>query len=293
MTTITGGRGCLLSRPQAASGHFDATSLHIESYASVINFLRRIFGGSAFVPAPRGVDGYRAYAIGDIHGRLDLLDQLLAKIEEDIAARAPAQNLVIFLGDLVDRGPDSAGVVERLRTWDPTCAKAVFLCGNHEEILLSVLAGERGMLADWLQFGGAACLASYGLSPGVIQRQSEADALAAIKAAIPLEHQEFLSTFADSFRFGDYLFVHAGIRPGIDLPAQSPKDLRWIREPFLADPTLHEFMVVHGHTISDQVDERSNRIGLDTGAYRTGRLTAMGVENGYRWFFDTAERVRR
>ena len=258
-----------------------------------MSFLRRIFSRSAPLPAPRGAEGYRAYAIGDIHGRLDLLNQLLAKIEEDIALRTPSQNFVIFLGDLIDRGPDSAGVVERLRTWHPAAARAVYLCGNHEEILLSVLAGERGILADWLQFGGAECLASYGLSPDVVQRESEADALAAIKAAIPLEHQAFLSTFADSFRFGDYLFVHAGIRPGIDVAAQSPKDLRWIREPFLADPTRHEFMVVHGHTISDQVDERSNRIGLDTGAYRTGRLTAMGVENGHRWYLDTAEPVRR
>lgn len=272
-------------------GRFDATSLHIESYASVMSFLRRIFGGSAFVPAPRAVDGYRAYAIGDIHGRLDLLDQLLAKIEEDIAARAPTQNLVIFLGDLIDRGPDSAGVVERLRTWDPMDARAVFLCGNHEEVMLSVLAGERGILTNWLQFGGAECLASYGVSRAMIECESEADALAAIKAAIPLEHQTFLSTFADSFRFGDYLFVHAGIRPGIGVAAQSPKDLRWIREPFLDDSTRHGFVVVHGHTISAKVEEHPNRVGLDTGAYRTGRLTAMGIEGCERWFLDTARPV--
>jgi serine/threonine protein phosphatase 1 len=182
-------------------------------------------------------------------------------------------------------------VIERLRTWRPTDASAIFLSGNHEEVLLRVLAGEPAILADWLRFGGTECLASYGLSPPALKKMGEAKALAAIKAAIPPEHQAFLETFADTLRFGDFLFVHAGIRPGIGLTAQAKKDLRWIREPFLDNLTDHGFVVVHGHTISEAIEERANRIGIDTGAYRTGRLTALGIEGGHRWYLDTTPSV--
>ena len=248
----------------------------------------RMFGAFAARPAPHGPKGHRAYAVGDVHGRLDLLDQLLAMIEADIAARSPSKNLIVFLGDLIDRGPQSAEVVERLRTWQPGDAQTVFLCGNHEEVLLRVLDGEPAILADWLRFGGSECLASYGLEPAAIMRMEEPDALAAVRAAIPAEHRAFLASFADTFRFGDYLFVHAGIRPGIGVAAQSQTDLRWIREQFLDDATDHGFVVVHGHTISEGVEERANRIGVDTGAYRTGRLTAVAIEGPERWFLDTA-----
>jgi serine/threonine protein phosphatase 1 len=155
-------------------------------------------------------------------------------------------------------------------------------------VLLRVLAGEPAILGDWLKFGGVECLASYGLSAAELDNLEEPAALAAVKAAIPAEHQSFLASFADTFRFGDYLFVHAGIRPGRSLTAQAQKDLRWIRNPFLDDATDHGFVVVHGHTISDGVEERANRIGIDTGAYRSGVLTAMAVEGGQRWFLDTA-----
>lgn len=252
-----------------------------------MTFFSKIFGALAAQRSPRGADGYRAYAIGDVHGRLDLLDALLAKIEADIARRRRAQNLVVFLGDLIDRGPQSAQVIERLRTWRPAEASVIFLCGNHEEVLLRILAGEPAILSDWLRFGGSECLRSYGLAP-VRLSKDEGQALAQVKAAIPVEHQAFLSTFADTFRFRDYLFVHAGIRPGRGVAAQDKKDLRWIRHPFLDDVTDHGFVVVHGHTISETVDERVNRVGLDTGAYKTGVLTAMAIEGGERWFLDTA-----
>jgi serine/threonine protein phosphatase 1 len=253
-----------------------------------MNFLTRIFGALTARPVPHGAQGYRAYAVGDIHGRLDLLDEMLDAIEADIATREPSQNLVVFLGDLIDRGPQSSGVVERLRTWQSNDATGVFLCGNHEEVFLRVLAGEPAILADWLRFGGAECLMSYGLSPEAVERMSEPEALAEIKAAVPAEHQAFLATFADTFRFGDYLFVHAGIRPGLDVAAQSKKDLRWIRDQFLDDSTDHGFVVVHGHTITASVEERPNRIGIDTGAYRTGCLSAVAIEGSERWFLDTA-----
>jgi serine/threonine protein phosphatase 1 len=231
--------------------------------------------------------GYRAYAVGDIHGRSDLLDQLLDTIERD-AERSPARKTVlVFLGDLIDRGPDSRGVVERLRTYRHRKIRPYFLAGNHEEVLLRLLAGERGVLESWLKYGGAECLRSYGTDPAVLAGLKERDALAVVRSAIPGEHSQFIGSFADTLALGDYLFVHAGIRPGLELSRQSQVDLRWIRSPFLEHEADHGVVVVHGHTISDGIDERPNRIGIDTGAYRTGVLTALALEGEERWIVDT------
>src|SRR5215213_1989190 len=234
--------------------------------------------------SPRGPKGQRAYVVGDIHGRLDLLDELLGEIHRDIAQRPAAKVLLVFLGDLIDRGPQSAQVVERLRTYRQEGVRPLFLLGNHEEVMLRILDGEAEHVAAWLRFGGAQCLESYGADPRAIAAAADEVALATIRAAIPANHIEFLKSFADTCRFGDYLFVHAGIRPGIPLDRQRQSDLRWIRDVFLADEADHGFVVVHGHTISPAVDERSNRIGIDTGAYRTGLLTALAVEGDRRWF---------
>ena len=236
----------------------------------------------------RGKAGSRAYAVGDIHGRLDLLNDLLARIEEDIASRPSARNFIIFLGDLIDRGPESAGVVERLRTYRHDAVSTIFLCGNHEEVLLRLLAGEAGILSSWVKFGGAECAESYGIEAATLDRLDETSALEAIRANVPQSHSEFLQSFADTFRFGDYIFVHAGIRPGIALEEQEPFDLRWIRDPFLSDDKEHGFVVVHGHTIVPAVEERRNRIGIDTGAYRSGILTALAIEEDQRWYISTA-----
>ena len=249
--------------------------------------MRSLFRRSAKAPAAIPA-GLRAYAVGDVHGRADLLEQLLARIEEDHRSRAPAKGVVIFLGDLIDRGPDSAKVVERLRTYAPDGITPRFLLGNHEEVLLRLLAGERGVLDSWLTFGGAECLKSYGVDSAAIRAMSEEQGLLEIAKAIPAAHQAFLSGFADTARLGDYLFVHAGIRPGLDLSLQSQSDLRWIRAPFLDDDSDHGFVVVHGHTIADQVVEKPNRIGIDTGAYRTGVLTALVLEGADRRYLDTA-----
>lgn len=232
----------------------------------------------------RGLARARAYAIGDIHGRLDLLEQLLALIEADSADREPRRTYLIFLGDLIDRGPDSAGVVELICQLCRTRPDTICLSGNHEEFFQRVLAGEKNVLEDWLRYGGAECIASYGISVDELRGASEQEQLALIKAAIPSGHADFLRVLGDTFRFGDYLFVHAGIRPGVVLDEQTVADLRWIRDPFLADNRDHHFVVVHGHTISDGVDERGNRIGIDTGAYRTGVLTALGIEDEQRWY---------
>jgi serine/threonine protein phosphatase 1 len=254
-----------------------------------MGFLKKLARG--LIPgtnAPRGKEGARAYAVGDIHGRLDLLERMLARIEADIAARPQRRTFVTFLGDLIDRGPESAGVVERLRTWRPAGVRTVFLAGNHEEVLLNMLEGEKGILASWLKFGGAECARSYGLDPEVLATIAEEEALAKVQAAVPRSHEEFIAGFADTFRFGDYLFVHAGLRPGVGIEEQDRFDLRWIREPFLSDAREHGCVVVHGHTIVGEVEERPNRIAIDTGAYHSGILTAVGIEDDRRWFLSTA-----
>ena len=237
---------------------------------------------------PRGPTGQRAYVVGDVHGRLDLLEQLLDQIHRDLEARRPDKVLVAFLGDLIDRGPSSAQVVERLRTYRHDGVRPIFLLGNHEEVLLRLVRGETDLISGWLKFGGAQCLESYGADPFAIASAPPETALASIRQAIPAGHVEFLRSFADTCRFGDYLFVHAGIRPGVALDQQRQSDLRWIREPFLLDDSDHGFVVVHGHTITNGTDERPNRIGIDTGAYRTGTLTALAIEDDQRWYLDTA-----
>lgn len=236
---------------------------------------------------PAGAPGYRAYVVGDVHGRLDLLEQLLAKIHSELQRRPAAKNLLVFVGDLIDRGPSSAHVLERLRTYRRDGVQPVFILGNHEEVLLRILRGESTLITKWRWFGGSECLQSYGIEPEQLGRLSDDEALAVIRGAIPKNHVQFLESFVDSCRFGDYLFVHAGIRPGIDLDQQSQADLRWIREPFLLDESDHGFVVVHGHTISPKVQDHPNRIGIDTGAYRTGVLTALAIEGHNRWFVDT------
>jgi serine/threonine protein phosphatase 1 len=239
---------------------------------------------------PRGKAGARAYAIGDIHGRLDLLDDLLRRVEEDMARRRAKKTWIVFLGDFIDRGPDSAGVVERLRTWRPSHGRPIYLAGNHEEVLLRILGGDASILPDWLKFGGAECARSYGIDVDALRRMEDDEAIEAIRAKVPRAHREFLTNLADTFRFGDYLFVHAGIRPGLAVEDQDPHDLRWIREPFLGDAKEHGFVVVHGHTIVAEVDERRNRIAIDTGAYHSGILTALGIEDMDRWLIATGSR---
>lgn len=252
--------------------------------------LQRLRGERVKAPARRGATGHRAYVIGDVHGQLDLLDGLLQQIDADHRARGgAAKPLLVFLGDLIDRGPHSGQVVERVRSGALPGFRTVALLGNHEEVLLRLLDGEEGLLRQWFSFGGLACLASYGTDASALRAMPEHMALQHIRHAIPAEHQAFLREFGDSFRFGDYLFVHAGIRPGVPLDRQSPIDLRWIRQPFLGDRRDHGMMVVHGHTISAAIDEQSNRIGIDTGAFHHRVLTALAIDGEQRWFLQQGE----
>lgn len=255
--------------------------------ARYVMFLRKLLSGlgSGSSPkAPHGKPGARAYAVGDVHGCLAQLDALIGRIEADLDARPVREAFLVFVGDLIDRGPDSRGVIERLRTYSRPGLKPIFLTGNHEEYFLRVLSGERGVLDNWLDYGGKQCAESYGVSADQLVALPEDQGLALLRRHVPDGHRRFLKSFGDTFRFGDYLFVHAGIRPGLPLDQQSRADLRWIREPFLQDSGDHGFVVVHGHTIVDEVQELPNRIGIDTGAYRTGVLTALIVDGAERRF---------
>ena len=248
----------------------------------------KLFRRSRSEPArPLGPAGARAYAIGDVHGRLDRLTDLLERIKRDNAARDPAKTWVIFLGDLVDRGPDSKGVLDLLIQQPPDFGRTVFLAGNHEEAFLKVIGGDASIVPAWLMYGGRECAQSYGVSGGWMLAATPEAIISEVRRTVPRSHVEFLSSMGDSFSFGDYVFVHAGVRPGVPLEAQSQHDLRWIREGFLDDESDHGCVIVHGHTIVDAVEERPNRIGIDTGAYRTGILTAIGIEGSERWFLSS------
>ncbi|HET9355821.1 MAG TPA: metallophosphoesterase [Sphingomicrobium sp.] len=242
-----------------------------------MNRLVKFWSQSEGSQRPRAPSGVRLYAVGDIHGHGALLEQMLAAIEQDIAQARPADNVLVFLGDLIDRGPSSAAVLERLRTLAGPF-KSVFLTGNHEEVLIRILEGDDELVGDWLRFGGLECAQSYGLEPERLRAIGAAGAGEAVREAIPEAHQQFLRSFADSFGAGDYLFVHAGIRPGVPLEQQSLTDLRWIRSPFLEYRHHHPKVVVHGHSISKDIDRRPGRIGVDTGAYRTGLLSAIVLD---------------
>ncbi|MBM7407128.1 MULTISPECIES: metallophosphoesterase family protein [Sphingomonas] len=231
--------------------------------------------------------GQRIYAIGDIHGRIDLLRQLLDRVEADLRARPVAGTvLLVFLGDLVDRGPDSAAVVALVREL-VTAGRAVLIKGNHEEIFVQAARGEARAARGLLQIGGGATLASYGITQEEIDRGSFADLAELLVDRIPRADVDFLDRARDWYRSGDYLFVHAGIRPRVPLDEQDPSDFRWIRREFIDSAHDHAMMVVHGHTIASEVQEKPNRIGIDTGAYRSGVLTALGIEAGERWVLQT------
>ncbi len=216
--------------------------------------------------------GLRVYAIGDVHGCLDRLVSLHWAITADLAAHPIAETVLIHLGDYVDRGTDSAGVVWLLTgTVAPPVTRRVDLMGNHEVMMLEALSGENPRAAEsWLDNGGAATLESYHVPASA--------APAEWAQAVPLSHRQWLKTRELLHPEDGYLFVHAGIRPGRAIARQRPEDLLWIRDPFLASQDKHQLVVVHGHTPRSEPDIHPNRIGIDTGAVMGGTLTCLVLE---------------
>ncbi len=229
------------------------------------------------------------YAIGDVHGRLDLLRTLLKKIEAD-AARTPSKTVSLtFLGDYVDRGQDSRGVIELLTVLARDGGDHVTaLKGNHEEAMLGFLA-DPTTGAAWAEHGGRETLKSYGVDPPRNLTDAEAWATTrnAFAANLPPAHLDFLRNLQLFAIVGDYIFVHAGVRPGIPIEHQDERDLLWIRQEFLGAPRALDQVVVHGHTPSAEPSLAPGRIGVDTGAYATGVLTAVRLEDDRQSFIRT------
>lgn len=231
-------------------------------------------------------EGLRIYAIGDVHGCDDLLAKMHASIATDLASRPPQSYRMVHLGDFVDRGPDSAAVIERACRLGADDENAVFLRGNHESILLEFLAtGDAAAETNFLGNGGVATLASYGIVVGGWGFARPRDGLAErLAARLPSGHRTFLKTLSYSVRFGDYFFCHAGVRPGVALDQQAPFDLTWIREEFLYSDADFGAVVVHGHTPTQEPEVRPNRINVDTGAVLGGPLTCLVLEgHGHRF----------
>lgn len=249
--------------------------------------LKSLFARKTRPTLPRAINaGERIYAIGDIHGRRDCLDDLLGRITDDDRARGPAKTTLVLLGDLVDRGPESRGVIERLSQLAKV-RPCVFLMGNHEEVFVDAWEGDESAARLFHRIGGRETLLSYGVTPADYDSADFDRMITLLATHVPADHIAFLRGFRDTYQSGDYLFVHAGIRPGTAIDEQRPADMRWIRDKFLDDPRDHGVVVVHGHSIAPAVEERPNRIGIDTGAYASGRLTALGLEGTDRWFLST------
>jgi len=245
---------------------------------TVITKIRSFFKRE--VPQFNFPEGMRIYAVGDVHGCLELLKRLEGRIAES-ARDCPLTTGVIFLGDYIDRGPDVAGVIEHLSRGTFAGLPARFLLGNHEDIFLAAL-GESPLIREWLRWGGLATLASYRVMLPQIADPAERNQVIAdaIRRAMPPHHIDFLERLEVSIQHGDYMFVHAGIRPGRPLDRQSRSDLLSIREPFLSSPKTLPCRVVHGHSVAFDVQATPCRIGIDTGAYATGRLSALLLEAG-------------
>ncbi len=241
------------------------------------------------MPRHRIPTGQRVYAVGDIHGRLDLFLRLIDKIEADDAARPSADTTIILLGDLIDRGPDSSGVIDAaIGLAQRRTLRA--LCGNHEEMFLKCLEDDR-FVRPFLSHGGRETVLSYLRDHEEYNRLTFEEVRQRLNVAVPTEHRRFLENLEDKIVAGDYLFVHAGIRPGVELQDQSLADLRWIREPFLSSAPDSPYCIIHGHTVTAEPVVKAGRIGIDTGAYRSGRLTALGLESDEHWFL-SAEAVK-
>jgi serine/threonine protein phosphatase 1 len=237
---------------------------------------------SAAVP-----EGVRVYAIGDIHGRSDLLDHQHALIEADYAANPMPVVHLIYLGDYVDRGPDSAGVLERLTDGPSDFVNVTLLRGNHEEVLLRFL-DDPAVGPTFRQLGGLETLQSYGIEVALVLAEEGYPGLSShLQERFPALHRQLLERLQASTTIGDYFFCHSGVRPGVALEQQREEDLLWIRDAFLDTRVQFGKVIVHGHSPTEQPDFRENRINIDTGAYATGRLTCLVLEGRGRRILST------
>ena len=227
--------------------------------------------------------GTRLYVVGDIHGRLDLLRQLHEQILDDATAALAPRNVVVYVGDYVDRGPESRGVLDELIERPLAGFESVHLRGNHEAEMIRFFEGGPPQMR-WLEFGGIETLASYGIRAMGAGRKQLQRALA---EALPGRHERFLNQLFAYHIEGEILIVHAGLRPGVALEAQEDDDLLWIRDPFLLSDHIFDQLIVHGHTITPVPEIRPNRIGIDTGAFRSGKLTCAVLEGGQLSFLQT------
>lgn len=234
--------------------------------------------------------GTRLYAVGDVHGRPDLVDKILARIAKDAKKSRAELTKVVFLGDYVDRGPDSRGVVQRLMKPPPEgIDRLICLKGNHEDMLLRFLDHPLHGGFEWILLnGGAATLASWGVDlPAILDSKQIKGLHCDFLDCLAPEERLFLAHLPLRHVEGGVVFVHAGIRPGIALTHQVPEDLLWIRDAFLDHAGPHGKLVVHGHTVTFEPELLPHRVGIDTGAWRTGTLTALGLEGDKRWILHT------
>lgn len=245
----------------------------------MLNAIRQLIGRSPARPTACVPPGERWYAVGDVHGCLDHLAALAAAIDDD-AANTELRTTVVLLGDLVDRGPDSAGVIKFVREWH-TRREVRYLAGNHEEMFLDSF-DDKQTLRHFLRHGGRETILSYGIESASYNALSLEELQAEMKKLVPQADRDFLAKAEEWIEAGDYLLVHAGIDPARAHDEQKRSDLLWIRERFLAHRDAFSHMVVHGHTIFENVEDTGTRIGIDTGAYRTGRLTALVLEGSAR-----------
>ena len=243
----------------------------------------------AQLPTTRVPPGMRVYAIGDIHGRADLLMAMHEGIRADLEHNAPEGDAVlVYIGDYIDRGLHSRQVIEHLLSDPIPALRKVYLKGNHDDSALQFLANaEFGPV--WFSYGGDATLLSYGVRTPAKKVGSERfeDMRQQFEAALPPAHLEFLTNLQMMYECGDYLFVHAGVRPGVAFADQKQEDLMWIREEFLDSRQDFGKVVVHGHSISDAPEQKKNRIGIDTGAYASNQLTCLILEGDQRHFIST------
>lgn len=233
-------------------------------------------------------EGIRIYAIGDVHGCAAELENLLDMIAADSRDLAAASTHIILLGDLIDRGPASKRTLDLVQLICESDINLHCIMGNHEEVLLKALAEPSPALASFfMRIGGRETLVSYGIDEGLLDTLRHNDIMELLLETIPEEHCRLMKGFQDSVTFGDFFFTHAGIHPDLSLDDQDSWALRWIREPFLTSPRLYEKLVVHGHTIFPNIDEGVSRVGIDTGAYKSGVLSALALEGDRHWYLQT------